>query len=147
MKPLDLTQSPPRSPREELRGVCMLPRMIDIARAKLPGGQVGDYHIGRGVSVPVLATFGLTASQFVDIVRDAGTDEEVAERLLPQVAAVAEALSAKLRRLTVAHIPPDLRPEFHQLYGGDLPLDRLVFDILETDDARSFQPRPNPAMP
>ena len=25
----------------------MLPRMIDIARAMLPGGHVGDYEIGR----------------------------------------------------------------------------------------------------
>jgi hypothetical protein len=46
MTALDLTKAPPRSPREELRGLCMLPRMIDIARAKLPGGDVGEYQIG-----------------------------------------------------------------------------------------------------
>ncbi len=49
-------------------------------------------------------------------------------------------------RHEVPNVPPDLRPEFHQLYGEDFPLDRLVFDILETDDARSFQPGPNPVM-
>jgi len=36
MTPLDWTKVPPRSPREELRSLCMLPRMIDIARAMLP---------------------------------------------------------------------------------------------------------------
>jgi hypothetical protein len=115
--------------------------MIDIGRANLSGGQVGDYHIGRGVSVPVLATMGLTAAQFVDIVRAASTDEEVAERLWPEAAAAPKALSARLRRLTVADVPSDLRAEFDQLYGDELPLDRLVFDILETDDAKTFAAR------
>jgi len=116
----------------------MLPRMIDIARAKLPAGQVGDYHIGRGVSVPVLATLGLTTAQFVDIVRDASTDEEVAQRLWSEGAGAPEALSAKLRRLTVAQVPSDQRAEFYQTYGENLPSNCLVFDILEADDAKKF---------
>jgi hypothetical protein len=73
MTPLDLTKAPPRSPREELRGLCMLPRMIDIARAMLPGGQVGDYQIGRekSLSAIVLSVFGMSAPQFVQAVSDA----------------------------------------------------------------------------
>ena len=50
MTPLDLMKAAPRSPREELHELCMLPRMIDIARAMLPDGSVGDYQIGRGMS-------------------------------------------------------------------------------------------------
>jgi hypothetical protein len=48
MTPLNLTKQPPRSPRGELGRLCMLPRMIDIARAKLPGGDIGQYQMGRG---------------------------------------------------------------------------------------------------
>jgi Domain of unknown function (DUF5069) len=138
MTPLDLTKAPPRSPRQELHGLCMLPRMIDIARAMLLGGEVGDYQIGRGVSRPVLATFALTTSQFVEIVRDATTDREVAERLLSNSKGPLKALDRRLRSLTVADVPEELRVEFHQLYGRDLPLDRLVFDVLEADDAQKF---------
>jgi hypothetical protein len=43
----------------------MLPRMIDVARAKLPGGNVGQYQIGRGMSGLVLAAFGMSAENFV----------------------------------------------------------------------------------
>src|SRR5213595_115627 len=84
MTPLDLAKAPPRSPQEELRGLCMLPRMIDIARAKLPGGNVGDYQIGRDktLSAAVLDAFGISAGQFVNIVRDARTDEDVARTSL-----------------------------------------------------------------
>lgn len=48
MTPLDLTRIPPRSPREQLDGLVMLPRMIDIARAKLPGGAVGSTRLDVG---------------------------------------------------------------------------------------------------
>jgi hypothetical protein len=38
----------------------------------------------------------------------------------------------------VADVPDDLRPEFERFYGSDHRPDRLVFDILEADDARAF---------
>ena len=71
MKPIDLTKAPPRSPREELVGLCMLPRMIDIARAKLPGGDVGQYQIGRGMSGLVLRHLGMEVGEFVELIRNA----------------------------------------------------------------------------
>jgi hypothetical protein len=140
MAPLDLTKAAPRSPREELRGLCMLPRMIDIARAKLPGGDVGDYQIGREntLSAVVLAVFGMSAAQFVEIVRDARTDGDVAEHLWPAATVPPEALSARLGRVTVADVPADLLPDFQRFYGTQHPPDRLVFDVLEADDARTF---------
>jgi hypothetical protein len=46
MKPLDLTKTPPRSPREQLVGLVFIPRMIDKMRALLPGGNPGKYHDG-----------------------------------------------------------------------------------------------------
>ena len=119
----------------------MLPRMIDIARAKLPNGNVGEYQIGRGMSAVVLQAFGLSASQFVEIVSAATTDNEVAERLWPAATIPPEKLSARLRSLTVADVPPGLRPDFERLYGADLPADRRVFDVIEADDAKAFPHR------
>jgi hypothetical protein len=81
MTPLDLTKIPSQSPREQLDGLVMLPRMIDIARAKLPDGTVGEYQIGRGMSGVVLKHFRLTADEFVGIVAQAEDDDGVLEKL------------------------------------------------------------------
>jgi hypothetical protein len=112
--------------------------MIDIARALLPDGQVGDYQIGRekSLSAAVLGAFGMSAAQFVEIVRDARTDDDVAERLWPAAAIPPQVLSRRLRRVTFSDVPPELRPNFQQLYGSEHPADRLVFDIIDADDAR-----------
>ena len=135
----DLTESPPRSPREELSGLCMLPRMIDIARARLPGGNIGQYQIGRGMSGLVLAHLGLDVAEFVACVSEATNDEEIAERLLAgRDRAELRLLGVRLRRATVADVPPDLRAQFEQFYGADLSPTKRVFDILDEDDARAF---------
>ena len=141
MTSLDLTKAPPRSPREELSGLCMLPRMIDIARAKLPGGNIGQYQIGRGMSGLVLANLAMNVDEFVARVSEATNAEEVAERLLAgRDRAELRLLGVRLRRATVADVPPDLRESFERFYGADLPATKRVFDILEEDDARSFEP-------
>ena len=139
MTPLDLTKNPPRSPREELAGLIMLPRMIDIARAKLPGGAVGEYQIGRGMSGVVLKHFRLTADEFVGIVAQAEDDNEVLAAL-PGGPGRADhsRLSSVLKGLTVADVPADLKAEFERFYGKNLPAGRLVLDVLEQDDVRSF---------
>ena len=116
----------------------MLPRMIDVARAKLPGGNVGQYQIGRGMSGLVLAACGISAENFVEIVRDAGSDEEVATALGRRVAVARRAVGGRLCRVTVADVPADLKASFQEFYGADLPPDRLVFDVLEADDRQTF---------
>jgi hypothetical protein len=116
----------------------MLPRMIDVARAKLPGGDVGQYQIGRGMSALVLAAFGITAGRFVEIVRDAGTDADVAAALGRGIAVARRAVGALLPRVTVADVPADLKASFQQFYGAEIPSDRLVFDVLEADDRNMF---------
>jgi hypothetical protein len=136
--PLDLTKAPPRSPREELRGLCMLPRMIDIARAKLPGGNVGEYQIGREktFSAAILGLLKFSADEFVEIVSAAATDDKVAEHVLAALPVPAGIVSKRLRKITVADVPEERRSDFHRLYGDDLSPDRNVFDILEEDDKR-----------
>src|SRR4051794_23970853 len=115
MEPLDLTKAPPRSPREELGGLCMLPRMIDVARAKLPGGNAGAYQIGRGISGLVLAHLGIEVNDFVECVQAANTDEEVAARFCgKRTRAEDRMLNLRLKGATVANVPPDLRPGFEK---------------------------------
>ena len=117
----------------------MLPRMIDVARAKLPGGNIGDYQIGRGLSGVVLRQSGIEVEEFVNRVRAAANEEEMAAQLLAgRDRAEIRMLALRLRRVTVANVPPDLRATFERFYGADVPPDKRVFDLLEEDDARSF---------
>lgn len=137
--PIDLTKAPPRSPREELGGLCMLPRMIDVARAKLPGGNIGQYQIGRGMSGLVLGHFGAGVDEFVEAVRTANGDEEIAARFCGlRTRDEDRLLNLKMRRATVATVPDDLRQSFTRFHGADLPAGKRVFDVLDEDDARTF---------
>src|ERR1051326_6308646 len=139
MTPLDLTKAAPPSPREELTGLCMLPRMIDIARAKLPGGDIGEYQIGRGMSGLVLRHFEMDVGEFIERVRNASSEDEVAAQLAGRnVEKENRMVSLRLRRVTVKDVPEDLRESFERFYGTDLPADKRVFDILEEDDRRAF---------
>jgi len=142
MTPLDLTKAPPRSPKEELSGLCMLPRMIDVARAKLPGGDIGQYQIGLGMSGLVLRHLGMEVDEFVECVRNASDEADVVAQVIGRrTDREHRALSLRLRRVTAADVPPDLRESFERFYGADLPANRRVFDILEEDDARAFGPK------
>lgn len=139
MTPIDLSKQPPRSPREELGGLCMLPRMIDIARAKLPGGDIGQYQVGRGMSGLVLRHLGMEVGEFVELVRNAKDDEEIGAQLTGRKTEKENRMvSLRLRRVTVKDVPDDLRASFTRFYGADLPPEKRVMDILEEDDARAF---------
>lgn len=135
MLPLDLVQVPPRSPRKKLNAYCMLPRMIDIARAHLPGGRVGGYQIGRGMSASILAELGITRTEFIGLIEDSLDDDDVARRLsIDGTDTALLQLTARLERLTVADVPPEMRREFEQFYGTNIPADRTVFEVLIADD-------------
>ena len=139
MTPLDLTKAPPRSPREELGGLCMLPRMIDIARAKLPGGDIGEYQIGRGMSGLVLRHLGMSVDEFVESVRTATNETDFGAQLSTRKTAKENRMvSLRLRRATVADVPEDLRESFERFYGANVPRDKRVFGLLEEDDAQAF---------
>jgi len=141
MTPLDLTKAPPRSPREELGGLCMVPRMIDIARAKLAGGDIGEYQIGRGMSGLVLRHLGLSVEEFVELVRTVQDEKEVAARLAQRKTDKENRMvNLRLRRVTAGEVPDDLRADFDRFYGADVPPGKRIFDLLEEDDLRAFGP-------
>ena len=76
---MDLTKDYPRSPREELDGMKILPRAIDKARAQLEG-TLGEYvYYGCRFNLKLFNTFGVTEDEFLEAVRGAPDDTAVLE--------------------------------------------------------------------
>lgn len=76
---MDLTKDVPRSPRDEIEGIKILPRAIDKARAQL-AGTLGEYtYYGCAFNTKLFNTFGVTDDEFLDAVRTTEDDEGVAE--------------------------------------------------------------------
>jgi len=76
---MDLTKEYPRSPRDQLDGIALLPRAIDKARAQLEG-KLGEYtYYGCRFNLKLFNTFGVTEDEFLDAVRGAGDDGAVLE--------------------------------------------------------------------
>ena len=118
-----------------------MPRMIDVARAKLPGGNLGEYQIGRGMSGLVLRHLGMEVDEFVELVRNARDEEEIGTQLSGRKTdREHRAVSLRLQRVTAADVPPDLRADFERFDGRDVPPGKRVFEILEEDDLRAFGP-------
>jgi hypothetical protein len=75
---MDLTKTYPRSPRERLDGIPMLPRTIDKARAFL-AGTLGEYKFGddSGYDRALFDTLGIDAESFLEGVRHSPDDAAV----------------------------------------------------------------------
>jgi hypothetical protein len=139
MEPLDLTQRPPRSPRETIGGVYFLPRTVDKLRAELPGGNLGAYltDYDRGFSSYVLHKIGVTFDELRAVVAHARDDDAVEAWLRARIAPDAGAkINARLESLRIDGMTPDDRALFfarHPAVAGDTP--ELLLDALEADDA------------
>lgn len=76
---MDLSKEYPRSPREQLDGIMLLPRAIDKARAQLEG-KLGSYvYFGCPFNTRLFNMFGVTDDEFLDAVRRSPDDESVLE--------------------------------------------------------------------
>jgi len=76
---MDLTKDYPRSPREQLDGMMLLPRAIDKARAQIEG-KLGDYaYYGCRFNLKLFNTLGVTEDEFLDSVRTAPDDDAMLE--------------------------------------------------------------------
>lgn len=76
MKGLDLTQTCPRSPGEQLGGYVWLPRIIDKARA-FNAGTVGEYNYDCPMDKHFLAFAGIDSRTFAQAVKETDSDQEV----------------------------------------------------------------------
>jgi hypothetical protein len=133
VRPVSLRRRPPRDPRARIGGLMLLPRTIDKARGLLPGGDPGDYAIEPGWSAWLLGELGFTHAEFLELVRRAADEAEiaavVAERMSPEKR---EALNAAIRTMRVADAPAEVRTVLHDLYGAHG--DALVLDVVIADD-------------
>ena len=71
----------PRSPRETMCGWMHLPRLIDKIRLHLAGKLAADYeqNFCKGFDGLWLETAGVSAEQFIDVVRNSLTDGQVCD--------------------------------------------------------------------
>jgi hypothetical protein len=147
MEPLDLTAAPPRSPRVQLDGLCMLARSIDKVRAQLPGGNPGEYVTERGLTKLLLEMLGVTHDKFRDAVASAHSDSDVVRWLSEHSDATRyREISDRLTRWTLADNPPERWDFIDSLYPNRPvgPREKVnVFDMLENDDREMFPTRPS----
>jgi Domain of unknown function (DUF5069) len=73
----DLTQHPPRSPRERLGGYVLLPRVLDKGRAAV-AGKLGEYHYaGKGMDRHFFNFVGLDHESLKAELAKGGGDLEI----------------------------------------------------------------------
>jgi hypothetical protein len=71
----------PRSPRETMCGWVYLPRIIDKTRLHLAGKLHADYqeNLTKGFDGTWLKAAGLTAENFIEVVKNSITDGQIAD--------------------------------------------------------------------
>src|SRR5438045_9652445 len=72
----DLTQRPPRSPRSQLGGYALLPRMLDKGRATLAGTN-GEYHFNCPLDQRFLSFLGIDPKKLLAELKTGKGDGEI----------------------------------------------------------------------
>jgi hypothetical protein len=73
---MDLSKQFPRSPREQLEGVSMLPRTIDKARAKM-AGTLGEYIFDCSMDRRLFEAMRTDGQEFLGVVTAADGDPAI----------------------------------------------------------------------
>lgn len=144
MQPLDLRKGPPRSCYAELDGLMLMPRTIDKLRARLPGGDPGNYFISlgrvKGISAYLLERLGVSEESLADAVAAAENEDDVAAWLREHTDAAQYAgINETLRRIKPKHTED--QAFFRELYAETLALHpelENIIDIVDADDRRLF---------
>jgi hypothetical protein len=74
----DLTKRPPRSPRIQLGGYVLLPRMIDKGRAEI-AGQSGEYHYNCPLDQRIIDFLGIDPAALREQLAAGKGDGEILE--------------------------------------------------------------------
>jgi hypothetical protein len=84
MMKLDLTTSYPRSVRDKIQGVVMLPRTIDKGIA-FANGKVGEYHYDCPMDKGVLGFLNIDANALLDAIKKANSHDEIVAFVKPYI--------------------------------------------------------------
>ena len=139
----DLTQTPPRSPRERLGGFVVLGRAIDKCRAEM-NGKVGEYKYNCPLDQNLFEFKGIDGEQLKQVVANASTDEEIANWLkengTPKTESEIQEWSDQMDKVSL-YDDPEKREWFSEecrKLGLD-PASTTLFEWLEADDRASFK--------
>jgi uncharacterized protein DUF5069 len=140
MDALDLSQRPPRSPRELLPGLDLLmaARTVDKIRATLPGGNLGEYQI-TGFSSRLIEKLGFPEAALRAVVAKAASDREVGDWIArhSDPARYAE-INAALERPTVGERFDDAAFMARYPVARTLAPETSRLDLLVADDEAAF---------
>lgn len=81
---MDLTREYPAGVREKLHGIVQLKRTIDKGKA-LAHGNIGEYHYDCPMDQAVFAFLGIDQQALLDVIKQAGNDQEIADYVKPFV--------------------------------------------------------------
>ncbi|HEY0793111.1 MAG TPA: DUF5069 domain-containing protein [Chthoniobacterales bacterium] len=134
----DLTQEPPRSPREHLGPYIILARALDKGRADL-AGTVGDYHFDCPLDNMLFGFKGVKGEDVKALLEKGASDEEVVSWLDSHGSSKSpEEIKAWAAGVEGARPYDD--PERREWFSGECakigldPSKNTLFDWLEADD-------------
>jgi len=138
----DLSKEAPRSPRVRIGGYALLARAIDKGRADI-AGTPGEYHFDCPLDNYLFSFKGVKGSDVRTLLEKGATDAEVAAWLdahgTPKTAAEVKEWSDGIETAK-----PYENPEKKEWFVGACaevgidPAKSTMFDLLETDDRKSF---------
>lgn len=139
----DLTIHPPRSPRILLGGLCVLPRMIDKARATV-AGKNGEYHYNCPLDQRLLSFVGIDAEAFkAEVATGKGDGELLAWIMAHSTTKPSEWDIQQWTTWQLNRVPTDLEGReffhgYHQKVGPHREDIANWSDLLDLDDYVSF---------
>ena len=139
---LDLTQVPPRSPREILGGYVIAARTLDKCRASI-AATLGEYHFDCPLDNEFFDFAGIEADSFRAFVASGADDNEVADWIRANAKGHSRMdvirWNNRMRELRIGDLD-DGRQEFLEDYiPNNLPAGRPVyvwFDVYDIEEGR-----------
>lgn len=138
----DLSQEPPRSPREKLGGYVIAARLLDKCRAHL-NGTSGEYNFAHFMDNLFFDFTGIGAETFKAFVATGASDREV-DQWIREHSKQQERLAVAKWNNQLLDATPKTMPERFQLFMEDyiaqyVPKHRpvyRVFDIFDLEEGR-----------
>jgi len=143
----DLTQRPPRSPRQRLGGFAILPRMLDKGRATIAGTN-GEYHYACPLDQRFLEFTGVDPEALKEQLAAGKGDGEILQWILEKSTRKPGPVEiAAWSTLAEQRAPSDVESrqffnEQHQKYAPNREDIVTWFDLLDLDDYVSFGGKP-----